>query len=337
MNPCGINGAIHENYSRLEKIYHIHSYVGELGVLNTPNTLSLKQNADLIRFRYNQAIGLLPPNSKVIDKLHYSLTLNTSGEVPELSDAKFGGVPDLTNYYLFKKDQFNTKKIWPRCGCCHKYMRFIAQVDLYPWLLPIHALTGQYRNDGPSNDEYGVYSSVGNFNMVQHPSIFQSHFLHIFMCPDSGQHWDNPNFDAAAICTKKYVDAVDAPEFQIDYDAYYQSLPVKATLFKPDKISKVDFKISADCSYDDDDIEDIMDDNREIFNTYHDEFDMFGIPRSQQEPKRYNTTNSYIPQSQMTPLLAFNHPEDDFTYQIYADMQGSNGYFIHCKVDGSCT
>ena len=345
MNPCALTNDIFENFGRLDSIFHFDLNRLVSTQLNRDDEFgTMAENAELIRTNYSQARELLVNHPQALDHLYYGLQLTDVGEKPEFEDSRFGGIPDLSNFFRLKlrDGKYNTKEIWPRCGCCHEYMQFVAQVDVYPWLVPFHALTGTFR-DERRNDLYGLMSSIGNFNMVNHMSIYKSYFLSIFMCKDAGQHWNNPNFDAAIIHSQKSIDLINKlheskrPEF--DMKEFRKSCPVKQTMFDPTKIS-LNFKINVDYYENYDDVEDIVEENNIFQNgnpTGSDFARMFGVPRSQQEPKRFNTTNSYVPQSQMTPLLSFNHPEDDFTYQIYADLQSSDGFVTYGKVDGSCT
>lgn len=76
-----------------------------------------------------------------------------------------------------------------------------------------------------------------------------------------------------------------------------------------------------------------------VFSWHEGDCQVYGVPRSQQEPKRYLSPENYFSRG-LTPMFAFNDDLHDITHQFYADasiMDSINHKRVYSKLDSSCT
>jgi hypothetical protein len=322
---------------KLPSIQELKENFQRLGNLSEDDS-SRYANVNLLIENTKKALDVFVQAKELIPNLdlYYSLVSmrNKNGS------SFLGGIPDLSRCLGFEDGDIKQsyEKLWPRCGCCHNYMTFIGTFDLYPWLLPLHALTGSFAT-GIRKDEYDLFSSIGNVRMTQHSCLFGKINYHIFMCmSDTSEHISYPGYDAEILISKIYQD--QSKNIPLEVDSSF--VPSGAAIYDEEK-TFMDYDLRVDFSFDwwddpnKDSYEKIVQENPEIFDNRIYDYTFFGLAQSQQEPKHYRTTNRYCPQPDMTPLFNFDDGDRDFTYQIYGDMQQSEGFEIFCKIDGSCT
>lgn len=166
---------------------------------------SIKEKTVIFLQKYNEASNIihsLPKTSfKVNQRIPLAYKLN-----PQLSDItdkdilalpKFGGIPDMTWWYSFvidygkvegketQKLYNNIEKEWPICGCCHKPMRFLGQIDITDWARVIHLLTYEDRTteEYQKNDRhYYQISGLGSGNQNGLTNISHDLWWYFFYC-----------------------------------------------------------------------------------------------------------------------------------------------------------
>lgn len=338
-NP-NIISEVHEPLERLERLFRIFPAENETDRKFYPNNTTFLNNSYDIYVTYNKALDLLIDHPEVIPVLTMGLEPDFSDIPPDLNDQKIGGIPDLRNWLYTKEtnNYENLKNIWPRCGCCHEYMKGVGQFDLYPWVIPLTAAFGRTKQSitGP----FGGYNSGIPKNLTEHHRIYSETMLHVLMCPYAGQHFYNPNSDAVVLFTYKYENGTRNNQKEENLKQYldaYHNLDLKADSFCLDekKINSYKFRLGIDHyrSYNDS-ADEIIENNPDIFEQ---RTSLLGVPASQQEPKRPFCQNGFFPVApRMTPFFNFNDAAADFTYQIYVDMNNDN-YISYGKTDGSCT
>lgn len=87
-------------------------------------------------------------------------------------------------------------------------------------------------------------------------------------------------------------------------------------------------------------IANLMEKEDGIFSWKGGDVQVYGLPRSQQEARRYISPNSYNGIRACTPMFSFNDGEHDMTHQFYADafmLDEYNHKQAYCKLDSSCT
>jgi len=313
---------------------------------------------------------------RYVKYLTYALTPRFSQYRAEFGDSKIGGMPSLGKYLHMimetRKRNGNAislaeviKLVWPRCGCCHESMVFVGQFDLLPWAAPIHCATQWQITQG--SYPWAV-SGLGGKDIAEHNSIFENKLLQVFMCRNASGHFDNPGMDCFAHISAKYKKQRPFPgekeETKIDttpdqkqlHDAFEEAGLIENTFgrLKDDeigvdenqllqRIDGYDLRLEFDWGRDftkykqRDALDEIAEANPEVFLDYRRcDYKLFGEARSQQEPKRYFSTNAYVPHA-MTPTLYFSDHSADMSYQLYFDLISSDGYKVYGKTDASCT
>lgn len=333
LSPCSLPSieVMEENASRLENVYYLGDY--------RQNTRMLIENA-------KQVLDISRRARQIVSDPEVDLRYCLVPRVGEAIAGKVGGLPNFYGVLGFSSKDITAsiKKLWPRCGCCHHRMKYIGSFDLFPWGLPIHALTGTavQRYTNAKIDEYSIYSGLGNFHFHQHSTIFEKRWYHVFMCCRlTDTHIYYPGYDAEILMSDEHTkiteDEVASALPEIPTELYPTKIP-KPFLKEVLGIEKYDFRIQIGGDYEvRDKYEDIETEHPDVFANSYEDFTLFGLPHSQQEERRYHTTNRWAPYPEMTPFINFNKPGEDFTVQIYSDLQTSNGYRVYGKIDGSCT
>jgi len=316
---------------------------------------------------------------------------------------KLGGIPDLREQvighctrktrdydYKIKCDRYSTKEIkkeypkgrpkvlplregfervWPKCGCCGRRLRFVGQMDLSVWFNAIHWAT-----KAPRKDWYSEVSALGSSRDVDNELKDGRNLF--FYC--SCNAFDNTNNDAAIIREHKPLDngffeecqrlenresSIESDEFdileEVEKQVFYtkaQYLRAARSFMKKHKLNdddelasdiSVQFIDGYDLNFELDDLgygwHDYNDAIREALppksGTYGSDFTLFGAAESQQEPQRYMNQRGYSDPMRQTPILSWCDQGHDFTYQIYGDYRTHDLFAgeMQCKIDGSCT
>lgn len=333
IDPCLIKISSNEDQEILKKEFQIDETWENIykETINDPEQLSLINN-------YNSYAKKIAIAKDLVGDVQMKYCL-----VPifglDNSAGFIGGYPDLSSHYSFdfNDPKKSYEKLWPRCGCCHKRMKFIGSFNLISVDTPIHILTS-YKYD-ISDNAYSYISSLGNFRLHQHNSIYSHKYHNVFACLSSRHSYHNPNFNVFVLVNTIYKNEKNKCN---SIPCNKDLLPKGAKLYsRVRNISRFEFKIQIENDYDiiyknGMNYEKLVEKYPDIFSNYE-EYRLFGYPKSQQEPKEYLTTNGFCPQIKMTPFINFNDNKNDITYQLYCDMQSSNGYFYYGKVDSSST
>lgn len=169
----------------------------------------MKEKAAEFLLKYSRAKEMLYsfPKSPFKIKSHIPLAYRLEPQLSDITDfnndnlasPKFGGVPYMTWWYSFCYDKAeiegqesqkegqesqkldeNIKENWPICGCCHKPLWFLGQIDITEWAQVIHLLTyedlkkGKKLKDWEKRDRhYHQLSGLGsgdkvNLNLTSH-------------------------------------------------------------------------------------------------------------------------------------------------------------------------
>jgi hypothetical protein len=162
----------------------------------------MKEKAVEFLLRYNRAKEMLCsfPKSPFKVESHVPIAYRLEPQLSDITDfnndvlasPKFGGVPDMTWWFSFCFDKAkiedqetqkldeNIKEHWPICGCCHKPLWFLGQMDITEWAQVIHLLTyddpkkGEKLEDWEKSDRhYYQLSGLGsgdkvNLNLTSH-------------------------------------------------------------------------------------------------------------------------------------------------------------------------
>lgn len=278
---------------------------------------------------------------------------------------KFGGVPDLRWNLPFDKgnnylDQ--VASIWPRCGVCHRPMRFICQLS--PGLIAqlLNAITCE-----PLSSTASKYM-VSGLGSAEHISVQGSpNWWHVFMCSKTHEHHDHPGYDSSILsdsrdgawehiaerdkekklaATIEFMTSIgelpttdEGDSFDDDFDEIGPQIPLKEitgfTLgFELDPPARLEMDLSSA-------VEAVVSGNPELFGGKSD-YVLFGRPVSQQRDvmRPFSQRGAWLSAPvAMSPLLNFLDSETDRTYQIYADFASSPTRLgqILCKVDASNT
>lgn len=169
------------------------------------DSLKAQLEERLAQFRagYEEARRIVGQKPRLIYRLDLA-TKDLSGD--DINASKIGGLPDLggtggidkyrigsTSKFSFPTvDQFVAKN-WPHCPVCLRPMRFLAQINIWDWIIVIHQLTAQidkgnikpsWNNwysglgDGYSLFKYGVSDLVKKRLMIWHCASSCSPGLH---------------------------------------------------------------------------------------------------------------------------------------------------------------
>lgn len=326
-------------------------------------------NVETVQERHVQeAVATYKAGVAVLEQLGHKTAIPylTFGLVPEFGEgpgefegSRLGGLPDLqrTLYH-----EVAIEKQWPRCGECHSPMSFIGQFDLAPWALPLHEAFHWTSHDKYESKSFSKISAFGHDYMMQHANLFSAVMYHLFVCPMAGYHDRHPSSDAFAFVTHKYHpqhkdrESRDVHVMTQEINALAQSradlrlihtddvdTKQEGFVIKPRAITGYKLRLQLD-EYSGDwqrrrELEAALEaDHSNLFKWYPSEFQLFGMPRSQQEQRRYISPfvreEKVVP---LTPFISFNDEEADVTYQIYLDMRLSTGYTVYGKVDASST
>ena len=327
--------------------------------------------------RYDSAVHLLSGVSGLTEAFPDGLPLayNISpvlkpATLPVGKGAKFGGIPSLQGLISFEAHRDRGPIIdhiahaWPRCGCCHRHMRFICQLSFGPLAGVIHALTHFPSTHGL---EYAL-SGIGGGKLQ--PSYIVDRWWYVFMCPQAGEHFHNPNFDAHILVDWRFRSMRDIFASKSEDDTastkekaqrqYRQQVLAATKSFMGDigELSLEDqdsaiiplqrvvgcrlgFDLDLDLHGMDtwdlsEGAEGVVDAHPEVFGKRGD-YVFFGKPRSQQTERRPYCQNSYLGPTRMSPILNFTDENHDFSYQLYGDTMSIDHKDLYCKVDGSCT
>lgn len=284
---------------------------------------------------------------KLIKYMVWALTPVFSNKKPERRDSKVGGIPDLGRYHIQGKTKnLNAiAKSWPKCGVCYQDMKFLAQVDLKDWLVPIHSLVAnfepRYSKETPESI-YAYESSIGGFRSVEHTTWMDKVLWQFFSCPHAGMEFYNPNYNGRIlISTKHDGKAATEPSLLEKLNFKHPRMPRESFVANDHgkKIERLEFKIDIDSVGEDysllDRADKVMESRPDLFKMTSD-MTFFGTARSQQEPKRYWMPLATVP-TRMTPIVSWNDSNRDMTYQMYVNTSLNDGFKMYGLVDGSCT
>jgi len=247
--------------------------------------------------------------------------------------------------------------IWPRCGCCRDYMRFIGQMDYSAWRHVIHVATRRSMS--------GFYGEVSAFGSTQDRPFVDSERQLFFYCPCNA--FNNPNNDCVILreqdsamdlhnacdilegkreepvplCTDaQYKRAVCAFMKRVGvHPSYMDEEMASATSVRFITGFDLNFELDWPRSPGNYDLHDCNEKIREAVppqaGNYGSDFQLFGKAKSQQDPRRPMSFGGEQP-LRMSPILSWT--DDDFTYQMYGDFRiGNRRKPLMCKYDGSCT
>jgi len=173
-------------------------------ITENDKSLIIKDKAALFLKRYNDArafIYSVTKNSAARASADRDLAYRLEPQLSGITDfnkdileaPKFGGIPDMTWWYSFcidnaemgdgRKTQTlddSIKNHWPVCGCCHKPMWFLGQLDITVWSQVIHLMTFEKLNK--SEDLYSQMSGLGSGNQVGLDSNVHDTWWFLFYC-----------------------------------------------------------------------------------------------------------------------------------------------------------
>lgn len=318
----------------------------------------LEANFETWIAKWNSAQIILNKAKKLgIYPLAYRLepTVSEPVDIDPIEGSKFGGVPDFRQNYSFRfsKEKGHLEiisRLWPSCGGCGEYMRFLAGVDLSDWLLPIHYMTanspdrklhGLKIND--PNIHYFQYSGLGlGKNLCADSWPLFKPFFQIFYC--NKPHFDSPAFDSMLYIEHRNS---ECDEKLLDIEAYRKTI----SRFVKDNNIKSNIPIQTleglalrfDIDLQEGELikkwmENAIEKHPEVFGN-ESPYQFFGRPYSQHEQKRYGCQNTSLGLHRMAPIVNWTDLDHDFSYQIYGCLicQYPERRQIHCKTDRSCT
>lgn len=316
-----------------------------------------KQEYEEFLAKYNKAISILSKvkGAKVKNAIKNYLVFALEPTLKEIGDtwygkdniaiSKVGGYPNME---YVRRHGRSLEEVWPRCNCCHKYMKFLCQMDESRWVDVIHYLTCK---KGKTVPEW-TYSSVGYRN---NESALYKNWYTVFFCPEF--HYDDPNCDAHILCNKLFSDISDIGSPKARKEAVAKALSNLAETKKFVKSNKiqvvepileiVDWNLKFELDLDIHTLEfpvcdcelkfrfeDIMEQNPDIF-VEKTNLKMFGKPETQQEAPRWCSVRRGI---YLSPWICWYDEEKDITNQFYADVQNwDKMHDIFAKLDSSCT
>tara|TARA_Y100000034_G_scaffold6676_1_gene7350 strand:- start:9409 stop:10728 length:1320 start_codon:yes stop_codon:yes gene_type:complete len=326
----------------------------------------------------------------------------------KIKAAKFGGIPDIGMWLgsgTFKYDSFEAqenyrareakkanktyqrkknphKKLrlnvilennWPRCSCCHNYMKFVGQMGFPEWQLAIHMATyhvlpplygKKHKDKSVSHMKYYQRSGLGSGEFCgvdSHPT--HTKWFTFFYCGCS--HYDHPaGHDACVVFThrykphsldndikprkgrwtkRRYIDGVEKfmRKHKIHPDVIENDEPSAVALqFIEGWELGFDFDYweclpdaLADAIWD---CGDVL--PKDVFGNAT-SFSLFGAPSSQQEPWIYRCPMGFDTPHRMAPIISWTDEHHDMTHQMYGcfGCKGQETDTIWCLLDNSCT
>ncbi len=185
-------------------------------ILDEEYYAAIETKAQLIVDKYKEAANHLLevcPQKDIEDvDIAYRLEPQLSGITDISQDVlkapKFGGIPDMMNWFDFTYKHPEKKKepikrvisrTWPLCSCCHKPLRFLGQINMGEWAIALHLLT--YETWG-GTEEYDIYHQLsplgsGNINNLGHTVRSCERWYYLLYC--NCQNQDNPNSNAVVL------------------------------------------------------------------------------------------------------------------------------------------
>jgi hypothetical protein len=145
-----------------------------------------------------------------------------------LLSPKFGGIPDMTWWYSFvidhgkmegketQKLDENIKEHWPVCGCCHKPLWFLGQVNMTDWARVIHLLTyediakEEYQKN---NRHFYQLSGLGSGDKVGLNLLSHDLWWYFFYCDCFNYNIESSS--AVVLLRYKFKGFKDVPDFLV--------------------------------------------------------------------------------------------------------------------------
>lgn len=278
--------------------------------------------------------------------LAYRLDVKVEGLAEDkLNCNKFGGIPDLRCHYRYATKEPTFSKLfdmyWPRCGCCHRRMRFLCQLDLTVEVWTIHQLTSQVVDGWPKPiSAFGMTKSISKDELPGTPIKEVMFFCNCnkWSCPsaDAFIYQDYVFRDKFPFSDEEYMEA--ARQFMAENEFGDSEMGGHISL---EEVTK--FELSFDLDHDwlksRFDYWEMVKDFREEFRPNRAKYTLFGQAHSQQEPKRPFRGGYQRGLYRMSPVINWNDEEHDITRQMYACFRscGTLTEGVYGKMDNSNT
>lgn len=244
-------------------------------------------------------------------------------------------------------------KNWPRCSCCHERMMFFGQFSIGEWLFVLHSATAK-KSTSYGRDYYT--SGLGGADGFGHKAFMVDQWYSIWYCArDFSNHYNNPNSDGRIYVSDYYYkeNHSDVPSKVLDYSKEdyeaavleFQKMNFSNKEVQEDQVPlkaisgfELGFDVEAKTSDDWKELDKLQ--NSPLVKSRGD-FHLFGLPASQQEPKRPICPNGYGSIHGLAPIVNWHNPTHDLTHQMYGCMscvaREHVPEYIWGKLDNSCT